>query len=126
MADGDGGERGRGEQLLQPLDAGQVKVVGGLVQQHHFRFADQSLSNRQPLAPAATERGGLVVEVNETGAAPQLSNQALAQPPLPFALIYVRCGQRPLQNLPDAEAGRKTRVLGHVGGAGAFAHGQLA
>ena len=40
--------------------------------------------------------------------------------------FHVRRGQRLLQNLADGKAGGKARVLRHVGGAGALAHGQLA
>jgi hypothetical protein len=72
---------------------------------------------RQPPLSA----GRLRVEVRETGAATQLT-----QPPLALGFVHMRGGQRGFQNLPDAEAGGKARVLRHVGGAGALAHRQFA
>ena len=78
MADGDGGKLCRGEQLLQPLDAGQIEVVRRLVEQHHIGLGDQGLGDGQPLAPAPGERGRLSIQIHEAGPAPQLSHQAFA------------------------------------------------
>ena len=75
----------------------------------------------QPLAPAARERGCLGGKVGEAGPARQL-----AQPAFTFVFVDMRGGQRPFQNLTDGKAGSKARVLGHIGGAGALAHRQLA
>ncbi len=121
MTDRDGGKGGGGEQLLEPLDAGQIEVVGRLIQQHHLRFADQGLGDGQPLAPAATERGGLGVEVREAGTAGEFPQTALA-----FGFVDLGGGQSPLQNLTDRKVGGETRVLGNVGGASPLAHRQLA
>ena len=96
-------------------------MVGGLVEQHHFGLDDHGLGDGQPLAPAAGERGCLGVEVGKTGASGQF-----AQPALAFGFVDMRRGQRLLQHLADGEAGGKARVLGHVGGASALAHRQLA
>ncbi len=85
MADRDCGECGGGKQLLQPFDAGQVEVIGRLVQQHHFGIADQRFNNGQPLAPAAGERGGLRGEIGKTCAPSQLAQPA-------FALGFVHVG----------------------------------
>ena len=121
VADGDGGEGSVAQQLFQPLYAGQVEVVGGLVQQHDFGFDDHGLGDGQPLAPAAAERGRLGVQVGKAGAAGQL-----AQPALALVFVHMGGGQRLLQHLADAQAGGKARVLGNIGGAGALAHRQLA
>ena len=48
---------------LQPHDAGQVQVVGGLIQQQQIRLQEQRLGQRHADAPAAcasTEEGGEV------------------------------------------------------------------
>ena len=121
MADGDGGKRGRGEQLFQPLDAGQVQVIGGLVEQHDFGVSDQGLGDGQPLAPAAGECGGLGIQEVKAGPSGKFSQAALA---LAFSDMNRR--ERPLQHLAQAEAGGKSRVLRHIGGAGALADSQLA
>ena len=69
MADGDGGEGRGAEQFFKPFDAGQVEVVGGLVEQHHFRLDDHGFSDGKTLAPTAGERGGFSVEIGKSGAA---------------------------------------------------------
>ena len=126
VADRDSGERGVSHQRLKPLDSGQIQVVGGLVQQHHLRLANHSFCDGQPLAPSAAERGRLRVEIGKAGAARKFAQTALAGIRFIRGLVYVGGGQRGLQDLADRKAGSKTRVLGHVGGAGALAHRQLA
>ena len=121
VADRDGGKGAGGEQLFEPLDPRQIKVVGRLVQQHHLGLANQRLGDGQPLAPSAAEPGGLGVEVQEAGAAGEFPQTALA-----FGFVDLGGGQSLLQNLADREARGKARVLGHIGGASPFAHRQLA
>jgi hypothetical protein len=75
VADGDGGEGGTAQQFFKPLDAGQVEVVGGLVEQHHLRLDDHGFGDGQPLAPAAGERGRLLIEVGKTGAAGEFAQR---------------------------------------------------
>ena len=54
---GDEQDRARvgGKLLLQPLDGGNIQVVGGLVQQQDIRLADQGLAQGHATAPAAGE-----------------------------------------------------------------------
>ena len=69
VADDDAGERRGLQQFLQPLDAGQVQMIGGFVEQDDFRFLHQSFGDGEPLAPAARKRFGFGVEIAEAGAA---------------------------------------------------------
>ena len=121
VADGDGGERGRGEQLLQPFDSSQIEVVGRLVEQHHIGLNDHGFGDCQPLSPTAGECGGLDVEVGKAGSAGEF-----AEPPLAVGFPDVGAGQRGFQYLADGEAGSEARVLRDVRGAGTFAHCQFA
>ncbi len=88
MAHGHGGEGGRAQQFFQPLDSGQVQMVGRLIQQHHLRLDDHGLGNGQPLAPSAGERSRLRVQVGKAGASGQLPQPALA-----LGLVYMGCGK---------------------------------
>ena len=126
MANGHGGERGVGEQPLKPFDARQVKMVGGLVEQHHVRIAHQGFNNRKALAPTAGEGSGLGVEIRESGPAGQFAKPAFARALVLERRLFVGGHESLFQHLADAEAGSKTRVLRNIGGAGALAHGHLA
>ncbi len=121
MAHRDGGERGGCKQLFQPLDAGQVEVVGGLVQQHHFRLGNQRLDNSQPFAPPAGEGRGLNIQICEAGTPGQLAQAAFA-----LRFVDVRGRQGLFQHLADRTTAGKTRILGHVSGAGPLAHRKFA
>ena len=61
------------------------------------------------------------VEIGETGAAGKFTEPALA-----FVLVDLRRGERLFQDLTNGKAGGKARVLGHIGGARALAHGEFA
>ncbi len=118
VADGDGGEGGGAEQLFKPLNTGQVEVVGGLVEEHDFRFDDHGLGDGEPLAPTAGERGCFSVEVGKAGAAGELTKAAFA-----FGVGDMGCGEGLFKYLADGEAGGEAGILGDVGGAGALADG---
>ena len=53
----------RSQQLFEPLDRLNIKVVGGLVEQQHIRTAQQYLGQLDTHAPTARELGGGTVEV---------------------------------------------------------------
>ena len=44
--------------IFQPFNGFNVKVVGGLIQQHHIRLAQQNLRKFNPHIPALTESLG--------------------------------------------------------------------
>ena len=58
-------ERGGPQQPFQPDDAGQVEVVGRLVEQQQVGLAGELAGQGQPLAPAAGEDVGRLVRVGE-------------------------------------------------------------
>ena len=121
VADGDGGERRGAEEFFKPFNAGEVEVVGGLVEQHDFRLDDHGFRNGETLAPAAGERSCFSIEVSEAGAACQFAQAAFA-----FSFIDVGSGEGVLKHLANGESGGEPRILGNVGGAGPFAHGEFA
>ncbi len=69
VADHDARERRVLEDGFKPIDAGEVHVVGGLVEQQDIGALHKCRADRQTLAPAARERCGIRVEVGKTGAA---------------------------------------------------------
>ena len=82
------GREGRvGEQFFQPLDPGQIQVIGGLVQQQHIGLADQGFGDGQALAPSAGQRCRFGVEALEPGSAGQFAQSA-------FALGLIGMGRR--------------------------------
>ncbi len=112
MTDSNRGKWQGGEQFLEPLDSGQVKVVGGLVEEQDVRFADQGLGNGQPFAPAAGEGGGLGLKAVEAGAAGERLQAAFA-----IALVGVGHGHGAFKHIANGEAGIEARVLGDISGA---------
>ena len=72
------GECGLFQQLFEPLDSCQVKVIGGFVEQQYIRRFDQRLDNGKPLLPAARERSGCGFEVFKPGAAQGFSKASAA------------------------------------------------
>ena len=69
MADEDGSELRVAQKLLQPIDAGEIEMVGGLVEKKNGRVLHQSLGNRQTLSPSARKSRGFQFEVVEASAA---------------------------------------------------------
>ena len=55
----------RAQQLLQPQDALDVEMIGGLVHQQQVGRAHQSAGDRQALRPAARQRGGRLLRVGK-------------------------------------------------------------
>ena len=79
MADDYAGERRSLQEFLQPLDAGQIQMVGGFVEQHDIRVLHQSFGDGETLAPASGKGRGFGVEFAEARAA-----QGLRLASLPF------------------------------------------
>jgi ABC-type cobalamin/Fe3+-siderophores transport system ATPase subunit len=65
VGDDHAAEGGGPQEALQPDDAGQVEVVGRLVEQQQVGPADQFAGQGQPLAPASGEDVGRLVGVGE-------------------------------------------------------------
>src|SRR5690242_21642430 len=53
MAHYHAGKTRRLKKLLEPLDAGQVEMIRGLIQQQNIRLCHQGLAERPPFAPSA-------------------------------------------------------------------------
>ncbi len=108
------------EQLLEPNDARQVEMVGGLVEQQQIGCLHNGRRNRQPLAPAAGERLRLGIEVLEASA-----SQRLRFACIPFAFGNTGFRQRGADHGTHRVAGLELRVLVNVAEAHAFAHGHF-
>src|ERR1017187_6983362 len=79
VADDDGCERRVLQQLLEPLEADEVEMVGRLVEQQNVGLLYQGFGDSQSLSPSPGQLGSLLLEVFEAGAA-----QGLAGACLPF------------------------------------------
>ena len=101
MADDDAGEGGGGEEFFEPLDAGQVEVVGGLVEEEDVGLLGEGEGDGEAFFPAAGVGLGDGVEVLESGAAEGFGGAAF-----PLGLVDVVL----LEGLVDDFAG------GDVGG----------
>ena len=85
MGDDDAGEAGGAQGTFEPLDAFEVEVVGGLVEQQDVGLGDHGLGDGEALAPAAAEGvgvgvhadGGVGTVVGEAGAAEGLAEALL-------------------------------------------------
>ena len=70
VADHDAGERRVQKQRFEPLDSGEIEMVGGLVEQQNVRLLNERLGNRETFAPAAGKsRGGGENRRNRSGRA---------------------------------------------------------
>ena len=69
VGDDDAGEVGLLKKLFEPLDSGEVEMVGGLIEEKNLRRGDQGFGDGEALAPASGERLRLGVEVLKAGAA---------------------------------------------------------
>lgn len=65
VAYGDDGEGRCGEQFFEPLDAGEVEVISGFVEEEDIGLAGERFDDREALAPAAGEGIGFDVEGGE-------------------------------------------------------------
>ena len=68
MADHHVGEGGVAQQIFEPLNSGEIQMIGRLIEQQNIRLLDQRLDNRQALAPSAGERRGQNFGIFKTGA----------------------------------------------------------
>jgi hypothetical protein len=67
VADEDGGEAGAFEQLFEPLDALEIEVVGGLVEQEEIGAGGESAADIEAFFPTARELGGFILVIGESG-----------------------------------------------------------
>jgi len=95
-------------------------MVGGLVEQHDFRFDDHGFRDGETLAPASRERGCLGIEVSETGAASEFAETTFA-----FRFVDMSSGEGILKHLADGEAGGEAGILRNIGGASTLAHSEF-
>ena len=111
VADEQEGERRVRQQPFQPQDAFDVEVVGRLVEQEDVGLADELPGDRQPLAPPAGERAGLLPEVGEPDAAEHVAGLRLL-----LVLVRVRVGQRRGDDLQHGRFRREGVFLRQVAG----------
>ena len=107
-------ERGGPQQPFQPDDAGQVEMVGRLVEQQQVGPADQFAGQGQPLAPAAGEDVGRLVGVGEADLGERDGGAGFA-----FVVLDRLVGEGGEQHVADGLAGGEDVVLGEVAEAGA-------
>ena len=121
VADDDGGEWRVLQQLFQPFNAGQVEMVGGLVEQQDVRLLHQRLGDGQSFSPSSGQVGSFLLEVLEAGAAERLAG---ARFPFRFRdLGLFKCG---VNHVANGLAGRELGFLLQVAETGALAQRHFA
>ena len=118
VADHHAGEGRVGEQLLEPEDAFEIQVVGGLVEEEQVGLADQFAGDGEAALPAAGERFGAQAAIGEAGAAQRLVDARGA-----FQIVEVLAGDGVGDDLVDGVALGEFGVLRHVADARVAAHG---
>ena len=129
MGDDDAGELGGGEEVFEPLDAFEVEVVGGLVEEENFGVGNEGFGNSKALPPAAAEGGrfaahagiGGGVVVDESSPA-----QGFAEALLAVGLRDGGAVEGGFGDLADGEAGGEIGKLVDVADAGSLAEGDFA
>ena len=89
------------QQLLEPEDAVDVEVVGGLVEQQQLGLAHELARDGEPLLPAARERLRLLRLVREAGPSHRDGDLAVA-----LVRVEPLVGERLAQHRADARARR--------------------
>ncbi len=121
VADHHAGERRAREQLFEPLDTGEVEMVGGLVEQQDRGILNERFGNGQALPPAAGKTRGLNVEIVESGAPQDLGFARIA-----LCGGHVRALQGAADQGADGRARRRRGLLGDARQPRALAHGDVA
>jgi hypothetical protein len=67
------------KQFLEPLDASEIEMICGLIQEQNIGRLNQSLGDRQAFLPASGELAGFGIEIFESGPAQGFGE---ARPPL--------------------------------------------
>ncbi len=116
VRDHDAGEGGGLEGLFEPRDAGEVKVVGGLVEEEDVGGGDDGFGDGEALAPASGEGGGLGGGFGEADAAAGFAESA-------FAFGFGDCGggESGFEDIANGETGSEGGLLADVADAGALA-----
>ena len=73
VGDDDAGEVGLLEKLFEPLDSGEVEVVGGLVEKKNIGGGDERFGDGEALAPASGERLRVRASKSSKPARPKVS-----------------------------------------------------
>jgi hypothetical protein len=121
VADQDAGEGGGGQGLFEPGDAGEVEMVGGLVQQQDVGAGHHGLGDGEALAPASAEGRGLGGDVGEADASAGFAQTA-------FALRFRHAAgfEGAFEHVTDGHAGREGRLLAHIADARTLSGGDVA
>ena len=98
------------QQRLEPDDAGEIEVVGRLVEQQHVGGAGELAGDGEPLQPAAGERLDRRVRVDEAGAAERLGDPSAAS----ASCSSTSPATRLAHDLLGGRRRREARVLRHV------------
>ena len=75
VADHDAGEGGGGEELFEPLDAFEIQVVGGLIEEEHVGRLGDLAGDGEAALPAAGEGFGAHGGIGEAGASEGLADE---------------------------------------------------
>ncbi len=108
------------QQCFEPLDSGQIQVVGGFVEQHNVRLLHQAFDNRQALLPSAGKRRGWQIGIRKAGAAQRFGSTEV--------MVGVRDAGALQRSFDDRTASRtlgEIRNLSNGDQAGAFAYGNI-
>ena len=97
------------EQLLEPEDAVDVEVVGGLVEEEQLRLAREGAGDGEPLPPSAGEQRHRLLVVVESALAHRDRDASLA-----LVRIRSRLPRRFMERGADRRPLREHRVLRHV------------
>ena len=109
VADHDAGERCGIEQAFQPLDAAQIQMIGGLIQQQNIGLLHQRLGNRQALAPATGKAGCIDGKILKAR-----SPQCFADASFPLGRRRGDALKRSFENRAHGGSGRKFGLLRNV------------
>ncbi len=114
-------ERRRPEQPLQPDDAGQIEVVGRLIEQQQVGLAHELAGQGKPFAPAAGKMIGPLIGIAETDL-----RQRDRRPGFALVILDRLAGKRGQKHRADAQTGSERVVLGQVTDARAAPQGTRA
>ena len=106
MADDHAGKRCVPQNGFEPLDAFQVEVVCGLVEQKNIRLLHQSGGDGQPLAPTAGKRISDCIVIFKTG-----TPEDLRKAPSAFVLRNMRLMKRFFNDRANGFVRLKLRYL---------------
>jgi hypothetical protein len=128
VGDDDAGESSAAENGFEPLDAFEVEVVGGLVEEEDVGLGDHGLGDGEALAPAAGETGGVGVHADRGVRAvvrEPCAAEGFAEALLALIRRHACTFQSRFHDVANGEAGGVFGDLADVTDAGAAANGDF-